>query len=298
MIWCEFSDVRIPHTLTRLPVQGGFPAADILDQITFYVPPYMSGPRALEPISKMSALQVIQSPNAGVDDVLSILPNGVTLCNAQGVHDASTAELAIALAISARRGFADFMKNQSQEVWKHERYSALTDSRVGVVSMGSIGSLIARQLEVFNVEVIGFSRSGRNSTHPIEDFDSILPTLDVLILILPLTAQTHHFMNRQRIQAMKNGATLVNVARGAIVDTDALVEALIDGRITAGLDVTDPEPLPPRHRLWKAPHVIITPHVGGDSTAFNPRVRALIEKQLVRFANGEPLANIVAGPNR
>lgn len=298
MIWAEFSDLRIPSSLKTLPIYGEFPDEDDLSKITFYVPPYMAGARALEPIAKMSSLQVIQSPNAGVDDVLEILPKGVTLCNARGVHDVSTAELAIGLTISARRGFATFMSNQGRGEWIHERHNALADSRVGVVGTGSIGSLIASQLEVFDVEVIGFSRSGRGTSCTMADFDMLLPTLDVVILILPLTRESHHLMNRSRIGAMKPGATLVNVARGGIVDTAALVDALNRGHISAALDVTDPEPLPKGHPLWSAPNIIITPHVGGDSTAFNPRVRTLIESQLERFATGEPLINIVAGPLR
>ena len=298
MIWSEFSDLAIPDSLPVLPISGELPNEEVLSKITFYVPPYMAGARALEPISRMSALQVIQSPNAGVDDVLAILPDGVTLCNAQGVHDASTAELAIGLTISARRGFASFMVNQINGVWNHERRSSLADSRVGIVGMGSIGSLIARQLEAFSVEIISFTRSGHGGSTPMSRFDELLPTLDVIILILPLTAESHHLMSRTRIESMKFGSTLINVARGAVVDTDALIDALNAGRITAGLDVTDPEPLPLGHRLWSAPNVIITPHVGGDSSAFNPRVRALIESQLNRYALGQPLANIVAGQLR
>ncbi len=298
MLWCEFSDLVIPESLHVLPINGDLPEPEILSKITFYVPPYMAGAKALEPISRMPSLQVIQSPNAGVDDVLAILPEGVTLCNAQGVHDASTAELAIGLTISARRGFATFMHNQGRGIWEHERRSSLADSRVGIVGMGNIGALIARQLEAFSVEVIGFTRSGNDGSTPMARFDELLPTLDVVILILPLTSESHHLMNRTRINAMKSGATLINVARGAVVDTAALIDALNQGRITAGLDVTDPEPLPLGHPLWSAPNVIITPHVGGDSSAFNPRVRALIESQLAKFATGQPLANIVAGPLR
>jgi len=298
MIWSEFSDLAIPDPLLVLPITGNLPSEEEVSKITFYVPPYMAGARALEPISRMPSLQVIQSPNAGVDDVLAILPEGVTLCNAQGVHDASTAELAIGLTISARRGFASFMASQTKGVWNHERQSSLADSRVGIVGMGSIGSLIARQLEAFSVEVVGFTRSGQGGSLPMSRFDELLPTLDVIILILPLTAESHHLMNRTRIESMKFGATLINVARGPVVDTEALIDALNAGRITAGLDVTDPEPLPQGHALWSAPNVIITPHVGGDSSAFNPRVRTLIESQLAKFASGQPLANIVAGPLR
>ena len=298
MIWSEFSDLVIPNSLQTLPIQGDFPHSDVLSKITFYVLPYMSDLRAIQPIAEMTSLQVIQSPNAGVDELSAILPNGVTLCNARGVHDASTAELAIGLTISVRRGFADFMINQRQGIWNHERHNSLVDSRVGIVGMGSIGSLIARHLEVFDVEVIGFTRTGSNGTKTMSDFDKLLPTLDVLILILPLTPESYHLMNRERIQSMKAGATLINVARGGIVDTDALVDALNSGKISAGLDVTDPEPLPQGHRLWNSPNVIITPHVGGDSSAFNTRIRALLESQLNKFATGQPLANIVAGPLR
>lgn len=298
MIWSEFTDLAIPESLQALPIHGAFPDSTDLSKITFYVPPYMPGAKALAPILQMSSLQVIQSPNAGVDDVLAILPQGVTLCNAQGVHEASTAELAIGLAISTRRGFATFMNNQSKGTWEHQRRSALADSRVGIVGMGSIGSLIAQQLAVFNVEVIGFTRSGSHGNQTMANFDAILPTLDVVILILPLTLESHHLMNRSRIASMKVGATLINVARGGIIDTDALVDALNKGVISAGLDVTDPEPLPHGHALWSAPNTIITPHVGGDTSAFMPRARKLIQEQLVRFANGEPLKNIVAGPLR
>ncbi|QLL25247.1 dihydrofolate reductase [Actinobacteria bacterium IMCC26103] len=293
MIWTQWSDLKIPGGLSHLPTNGVTPDPADLEKITFYVPAYMNGSAALTPIASMSSLQVIQSPNAGVDDVIPLLPKGVKLCNAAGVHDASTAELAVGLAIASRRGFNSFAQNQSKGVWLHTSNASLTDSKVAILGHGNIGKTIAQMLGSFEVEVASFSRSGSDGALTMENFDRLLPTFDVIILIVPLNDQTRHFINAQRLSAMKDGASLINVARGAIIDTDALVSELSTGRISCALDVTDPEPLPAGHPLWSAPNTIITPHVGGDSKAFEPRGRALVEEQLARFAAGQPLINVV-----
>lgn len=294
MIWTQWNELHVPEGFLRLPTDGALPDEADLEKIIFYVPQYMAGLKALQAIARMPNLKVVQLPSAGYEEVLPLLPNGVTLCNARGVHDTSTAELAIALAIGARRGFPTFIRNQISGIWDHQRRTSLADSRIGIVGYGSIGQLMAKMLEPFSVETIVFSRSGSNGSLKIDKFDTVLPTLDVVILIMPLTEENYHFINAERLAAMKDGAVLVNVARGQIVDTQALVAELHRGRISAGLDVTDPEPLPPGHPLWSAPNVLITPHVGGDSSAFEPRGRKLVEEQLVRYANGEPLLNIVA----
>jgi phosphoglycerate dehydrogenase-like enzyme len=277
-----------------LPTDGIAPADEDLGKIDFYVPRYMGGPAAIAMIPEMKNLKVIQSPNAGVDDVLKVRPAGVTLCNAAGVHDASTAELAIALAIGSRRGFAAFAADQAAQRWGHERMASLTDSNVAIVGYGNIGKMIGKMLANFEVTVTAFSRSGKDGALTFDHFDRLLPTFDVIILIVPLNDQSRHLMNAQRLAAMKDGAALINVARGPVVDTDALIAELNSGRITAGLDVTDPEPLPAGHPLWSAKNVIITPHVGGDSQAFIPRGRKLVEEQLARYAAGQPLRHIVA----
>ncbi len=294
MIWTQWSDLKIPSGLTHLPTNGVTPDPADLEKITFYVPAYMYGAAALTPIASMGSLQVIQSPNAGVDDVIPLRPKGVVLCNAAGVHDASTAELAVGLAIASRRGFNSFAQYQSKGVWLHTSNATLTDSKVAIIGHGNIGKTIAQMLGGFEVEVTSFSRSGRDGALTMENFDRLLPTFDVIILIVPLNDQTRHFMNAQRLSAMKDGASLINVARGAIIDTDALVAELNSGRISCALDVTDPEPLPAGHPVWNTPNTIITPHVGGDSKAFEPRGRALVEAQLARFAAGQPLINVVA----
>ena len=294
VVWTQWPDLKIPAGVTHLPTDGIAPAAGDLNKVEFYVPRYMGGPAAIAMIPDMKGLRIIQSPNAGVDDVLKIRPEGVTLCNAAGVHDASTAELAVALSIASRRGFADFAADQAAGRWAHVRKPSLADSNVAIVGYGNIGKMIGTMLENFEVSVTAFSRSGKDGALTFDHFDRMLPTFDVIILIVPLTDQTRHLMNASRLAAMKNGAALINVARGAVVDTEALIAELNSGRITAGLDVTDPEPLPAGHPLWSAKNVIITPHVGGDSEAFTPRGRKLVEEQLARYASGQPLLHIVA----
>jgi phosphoglycerate dehydrogenase-like enzyme len=137
-------------------------------------------------------------------------------------------------------------------------------------------------------------RSARPGVHAGLDLPALLPDADVVILALPLTTDTHHLVDTPFLARMRDGALLVNVARGAVVDTDALVEQVAAGRIRAALDVTDPEPLPPGHPLWGLPGVLISPHVGGDTSAFLPRARVLVLDQLRRFAAGAPLVSVVS----
>jgi len=296
-IWTQWSDLTLPAGMTHLATDGFVPAASQFDEIEFYVPSYMGGLKTIEIIPRMKNLKVVHYNQAGYEDILPHIPQGVTLCNGTGVHDVSTSELAIGLTIASRRGFAEFMDNQKQGVWKRTRKPALADSHVGIVGYGHIGKRIASLLEMFETKVTAFTRSGSDGSIKIAEFDDYLPKLDVIILILPLTAESKNFMNANRIKKMKDGATLINVARGAIVDTDALVAELNTGRITAGLDVTDPEPLPAGHPLWSAPNLIISPHVGGDSGAFVPRARKMVQEQLARIAKNEPLINQITGAN-
>ena len=293
MIWTQWRDLKFPSSLEICETNGELPAERDLEDISFYVPKYMSGATGLEPITKMPSLKVIQSLNAGVDDVLKLLPKGVILCNAAGVHDASTSELAVGLSIASRRGFKDFILNQEIGSWSHSQFYSLTDSRVGIIGSGNIGKKIAQLLEHFEVDITFFNRSGHDGGVAITELAAHLPNLDVVILVVPLTDHTRGLMNLEMLRKMKKGATLVNVARGPVVDTSALIQVLNEGHISAALDVTDPEPLPADHPLWKAPNCIISPHVGGDSQAFDRRGRALVESQLARYAAGQELKNII-----
>ena len=268
----------------------------------FYVVPYMKGPEiAVRPIGGMGAVRVVQTLSAGIDHVepgLGLLPAGVRLCNAKGVHEASTAELALALILASLRGFPGFVHGQDKEEWRSGFYPALADKSVLIVGHGSIGAAIEDRLEPFEcARVARVARSvrttGRGPVHTLDDLPALLPEADIVILSTPLNPSTQGLVGADFLAAMPDGALLVNVARGPVVDTSALLSELESGRLCAALDVTDPEPLPAGHPLWHAPNVLITPHVGGSTSAFLPRAERLLAGQLTRFAAGEPVRNVV-----
>ena len=296
-IWTQWDDLNVPSKFKRLsPANTPVENSD-LSEITFYVPTYMGGRPALELTKKMPNLKILQMPNAGYDDAMEYVRDGMTLCNGKSIHDDSTAELAVGLTIASLRGFPDFVRNQDKFNWVHVKNKSINDRKIGIIGFGSIGTTIAKMLSGFAVEIIPFTQSGRDNTIAITDLDKHLPTLDVVILILPLTKESNHLFDAKRLSLMKDGALLVNVARGLIVETNALVKELNSGRITAALDVTDPEPLPNDHPLWRAKGVLISPHVGGNTTAFESRARRLIESQLNLLAEGKPLNNVIVSGN-
>jgi phosphoglycerate dehydrogenase-like enzyme len=269
---------------------------------SFYVVPYMKGSDvSVRPLAEMTSVQVVQTLSAGIDHVqpgLQLLPGGVQLCNARGVHDASTAELTLTLILSSLRGIPDFVRGQDSEEWRSGFRPALADKSVLIVGYGAVGSAIEDRLVPFELaRVARVARSARETArgpvHPITALPELLPEADVVVLITPLTEQTKGLAGAEFLARMKDGALLVNVSRGGVVDTKALLAELESGRITAALDVTDPEPLPPGHPLWHAPGVLISPHVGGPTSAFFPRAKRLLGDQLNRFVNREPLRNVV-----
>ncbi|MFE2098102.1 MULTISPECIES: 2-hydroxyacid dehydrogenase [unclassified Streptomyces] len=278
----------------------GFPG-DPADCVVYVVPYMKRWPVKVRPLEHLTGVQVIQTLTAGVDDVtarLSAIVPGVQLCNARGVHEASTAELALTLTLASLRGIPGFVRAQQEERWQSAFHPALADKSVLIVGYGAIGSAVEDRLVPFEVaRVARVARSRRTTArglvHPLTELPSLLPEADVVILCTPLTAETQGLVDAEFLARMKDGALLVNVARGGVVDTKALLTELENGRITAALDVTDPEPLPPGHPLWQAPGVLISPHVGGPTSAFLPRAKRLLVDQLNRFVNQEPLRNVI-----
>ncbi|MFE1554430.1 2-hydroxyacid dehydrogenase [Streptomyces sp. NPDC058734] len=268
----------------------------------FYVTPYMKSQEVtLRPLARMPALRVVQTLTAGIDHVLPGLGDlrpGVRLCNARGVHEASTAELALTLVLASLRGIPGMVRGQDREEWRGGFYDALADRSVLIVGYGAIGAAVEDRLVPFECgPVTRVARSARTAphgpVHALADLPGLLPDADVVVVTTPLTEDTRGLVDAAFLGRMKDGALLVNVSRGPVVETAALLAELESGRLRAALDVTDPEPLPAGHPLWHAPNVLITPHVGGSSSAFEPRAKRLLARQLTRFAAGEEVHNTV-----
>ncbi len=280
-------EVVRPGTGESLPAS----AADV----EFYVPAYQMGPVDPDLFTRLPRLKVVQTLTAGVDNIRGVVPDGVLLCNGRGIHDTSTAELALTLVLSSLRGVPEFVRAQAESRWGFERRDSLADKRVLIVGYGQIGAAIEARILPFEAEVVRVARRARDGVHAIEDLPDLLPDADVVVLVVPGTAATSRMVDADFLARMKRGALLVNVARGSVVDQDALADALEAGAVRAAIDVTDPEPLPDGHRLWRSPNLLVTPHVGGASSAMWPRAYRIVRAQLERFARGEPLENRVSG---
>ena len=281
------------------PVDGDVP--DSVGDVRFYVPPYRLGPEVTAVIPRMTSLEVVQTLTAGVDNVRGDVPDGVTLCSGRGIHDASTAELALTLVLSSLRGVPGFVRGQDRHAWAGGWRPSLADRRVLLVGYGAIGRAVEARLAPFEVEVTRVARTARvteaGPVHGLDELPGLLPHADVVVLLVPLTDETRGLVDAEFLDRMREGALLVNVARGAVVVTDDLVRALHDRRITAAVDVTDPEPLPAGHPLWDAPGLLVTPHVGGMTSAMWPRAHRLVRDQLERYAAGgvAALHNVTTG---
>ena len=294
LVWLPFDPADLGDVPTGLRydvAQPGRPLPDGLDEVEVYVPPYLFPDVDVGVFGRMPRLRVVQSLTAGIEHLAPHVPEEVMLCNGRGIHDASTAELALTLILASLRGIPDFVAAQRRGTWEWQWRPALADKRVMVLGYGQIGAAIETRLAPFECEVVRVARSARTGVHPVTSLPALLPDVDVVVVIAPLTPQTRHLVDAGFLASMKEGALLVNVARGGVVDTDALVAALESGRVRAALDVTDPEPLPEGHPLWTAPHLLLSPHTGGSSSAMWPRAHRLVRDQLRRYAAGEPLAN-------
>jgi phosphoglycerate dehydrogenase-like enzyme len=245
--------------------------------------------------AELPKLRVVQVLSAGVDFIVGNIPPGVLLCDARGVHGGSTAEWAMAALLASLREIARFVLAAQEHRWDQDSTDELAGKRVLVVGSGDLGAQMARRLRAFDAEPTMVARTAREGVRAVAELPELLPHADVVVLVVPLTSETKHMVDAEFLAAMPDGSLLVNAARGPIVDTGALLTELQSHRIFAALDVTDPEPLPPEHPLWDAPNLLLTPHVAGSVRGFPRRAYALAREQILRFAAGEPLINVVEG---
>lgn len=269
-------------------------AAD-LTEVEFVVPPHR--PREVaRALPRMGRLRVIQTDSAGVEWLVDHVPRGVTLCNARGVHDVATSEWVVAAILALTKRLPRAIEHQRAGRWEPFEPDELAGKTVLIVGYGSIGKAVAARLEPFGVRLVPVARRARTGVYRASELPRLVPDADVVVLLAPLTEETRGLVNERFLRLMRPGSLLVNAARGALVDTAALLKALSEGRIRAALDVTDPEPLPDDHPLWSAPGLLLTPHTAGGSPKAVPRAAALIREQLLRYLQGRPLTNVVATP--
>lgn len=263
------------------------------ERIEMFVGRYNADPPDAATLAALPALRVVQLVSAGVEPWLPVVPEGVLLCNGRGVHGASTAELAVAGMLAMLRELPVFWAAQRAHRWDQTDTEGLTGRRVLVLGAGDIGKRIAAVAAAFDADATLVARTTRDGVRAISEVPQLLPEHDVVVIAVPHTPQTHGLVDSRFLAAMADGALLVNIARGGIVDTDALVAELRAGRLRAFLDVTDPEPLPAGHPLWDTPNVMITPHVGGGTLGWQRRAYRLVRDQILRWIAGEELANQV-----
>ncbi|MHB1173183.1 MAG: 2-hydroxyacid dehydrogenase [Lacisediminihabitans sp.] len=268
-----------------------------LENVDAVVLPYVNASEVLGELGRVPHLKLVQTQSTGYDGVREAVGETVAVASASGVHAAATAELAIGLILASLRGIDAAVRDQREGAWRPQRRLSLADRHVLIVGVGGIGKEIARRLQPFEVELTRVGSSARDDAdghiHGSEELVALAAAAEILVVITPLTKQTHHLISAQVLAALPAGALVVNVARGAVVDSDALTAEVVKGRLKCAIDVFDPEPIPADHPLWSAENAVITPHVGGNTSAFYPRVVRLLKRQLQAFARGEVPDNLV-----
>lgn len=259
------------------------------------IPRFLSGTDPREVFGQLPDLKLVQLLSAGAENFVGKVPDGVMLSTCRGAHGGSTAEWAIGALIAIYRDFFVFEQARAEGRWDFHATDTLQDKKVLIVGAGDLGEQLRRRLEPFDATATLVGRTAREGVHGQDELPQLLPEFDAVVVFTPMTEETRHLVDAKFLAAMKDGAILVNGARGPVVDTDALLAELTSGRLRAALDVTDPEPLPADHPLWTAPGLFLTPHVAGSCTGSGRRAYAVAISEIARFAAGEEPRNLVHG---
>ncbi|WHT18159.1 2-hydroxyacid dehydrogenase [Crossiella sp. CA-258035] len=276
-----------PHDQLNMP-------AEAVDAEVF-VPPFLAS-RELVPLAEsLPRLQLVQLLSAGAEAWIGALPERVKLSNCRGAHGGSTAEWVVGALLSIYRDFREFDAAQRAGEWAYHQTDTLQGKRVLVVGAGDLGRQLERRLLPFDTEVTLVGRSAREGVRGEDELPELLGEYDVVVVVVPMTEDTRHLVDAKFLARMADGAIFVNGARGPVVDTDALLAELTSGRLRAALDVTDPEPLPEGHPLWRAPNLLLTPHVAGSVAGQHQRAFRIVARQIAQFAAGKDPENLIRG---
>lgn len=287
----DSSDPPLPDA-EMLVWDGRDDPPDGIEAVEYLVLPYM-GEASPEILSRCPRVKVAQLLSAGYEAWIDVLPEGVVLCNGRGIHGGSTAELALLGLLAVVRDFPSIVHNQSTHSWRRVSSDTICNYHVLVLGAGDIGSRVAGALTALGARVTSVGRRSREGVRGLDSIDEVIGDVDAVVVAMPLTAETTRLVDAGFCAKLRDQAIVVNVARGGLVDTEALADELYAKRLRAFLDVVDPEPLPPEHRLWDAPNLLLTPHLGGGTRAWEDRARELIRDQIRRLQTGAPLRNVV-----
>lgn len=241
---------------------------------------------------RLPELGLVQLLTAGADGWAGALPDGVLLSHARGAHDAGVAEWVLGALITLCRDFPVFARARQERRWATRPTDTLYGKKVLIVGAGDLADALARALAPFRTPVTVVASTARASGYPVDELPALLPRHDIVVFAVD-SARTRRLADASMLARMPDGAILVNVSHGPVVDTEALVAELYSHRLRAALDVTDPEPLPPDHPLWGAPGLFLTPHVAGTGSHSTSRAYAVAATQIERFLTGRLPDNLV-----
>lgn len=248
-----------------------------------------------------NGLKFVQMIAAGFDavDVDAYKSQGIHIANGSGTTSIAIAEFVVAMLLLKMKRLDTFYEQQKEALWNPiTELMEFTDLNIAILGTGHIGYEIARRLEPFGAHITGYNSNGRfiegfKNTHALTNFKAVVQEYDVVICALPLNDQTYHFINLNILHKMKQDAIIVNVGRGAVIDLEAVIEVMDNKLKYVLLDVFETEPLPQNHPLWKHPKAFITPHISYASNYRNQRIESLIVDNLIRYATGESLRNLI-----
>lgn len=283
------------HALAYDAADPGKPLPSGAEDAEVFVPGFLAETDPAAYVDRLPKLRLIQLTTAGAENWIGRIPGHVKLSIARGAHGGSTAEWALGALIAVYRELIGFEHKRQAHEWARHPTDTLQDKRVLVLGAGDLGTRMRRRLEASDASVTLVGTTAREGVHGIDELPALLGAHDAVVLMVPLTDATTGLVDAEFLSHMRDGAVLVNAARGKVVVTDALLAELASGRLRAALDVTDPEPLPPDHPLWTAPGLLLTPHVAGSVHGYARRAYAVVAAEVARYAAGKDPANLVHG---